>query len=75
MDGESDSGADGDTVGRTPGDATASTNGDSRDGTAETYRLVEPMYVTRTGADVPTYDLRDVEETLVQRVTESEFGA
>jgi len=38
-------------------------------------RLVEPMFVTRTGEDLPTYDLRDVEETLVARVTESEFGA
>ncbi len=38
-------------------------------------RLVEPMYVTRTGEDLPTYDLRDVQETLVERVTETEFGA
>ncbi|QSG06427.1 DUF5804 family protein [Halapricum desulfuricans] len=38
-------------------------------------RLVEPMFVTRTGPDLPEYDLRDVEETLVVRVTESEFGA
>jgi len=36
--------------------------------------LVEPMYVTRTGPDLPGYDLRDVDETLVVRVTESEFG-
>lgn len=38
-------------------------------------RLVEPMLVTRTGESIPEYDLRDVEETLVVRVTESEFGA
>jgi hypothetical protein len=38
-------------------------------------RLVEPMYVTRTGGDLPTYDLRDVDRTLVERVTEDEFGA
>jgi len=38
-------------------------------------RLVEPMYVTRTGGDLPSYDLRDVDETLVERVTEDEFGA
>ena len=38
-------------------------------------RLVEPMYVTRTGDELPGYDLRDVEETVVERVTESEFGA
>jgi hypothetical protein len=37
--------------------------------------LVEPMYVTRTGPELPDYDLRDVEDTLVVRVTESEFGA
>jgi hypothetical protein len=37
--------------------------------------LVEPMYVTRTGPELPAYDLRDVEDTLVVRVTESEFGA
>ena len=38
-------------------------------------RLVEPMFVTRTGPELPEYDLRDVEETVVVRVTESEFGA
>jgi len=38
-------------------------------------RLVEPMYVTRTGDRLPEYDLRDVEETVLVRVTESEFGA
>ncbi|MFB6122170.1 MAG: DUF5804 family protein [Haloferacaceae archaeon] len=37
-------------------------------------RLVEPMYVTRTGGVLPEYDLRDVEETVVVRVTESAFG-
>lgn len=38
-------------------------------------RLLEPMFVTRTGPELPTYDLHDVDETLVVRVTESEFGA
>jgi hypothetical protein len=38
-------------------------------------RLVEPMLVTRTGESIPEYDLRDVAETVVVRVTESEFGA
>lgn len=38
-------------------------------------RLVEPMFVTRTGPELPEYDLRDVAETLIVRVTESEFGA
>ena len=37
--------------------------------------LVEPMLVTRTGDVIPEYDLRDVEETVVVRVTENEFGA
>ena len=39
-----------------------------------TERLVEPMYVTRTGPQLPEYDLRDVDETLLLRVTEQEFG-
>jgi len=38
-------------------------------------RLVEPMLVTRTGAEIPEYDLRDVDRTVIVRVTESEFGA
>lgn len=37
-------------------------------------RLVEPLYVRRTNDEVPEYDLRDVEETLVVRVTEEEFS-
>ena len=37
--------------------------------------LLEPMFVTRTGAELPEYDLHDVDETLTVRVTESEFGA
>jgi hypothetical protein len=37
--------------------------------------LVEPMLLTRTGETIPEYDLRDVDDTLVVRVTESEFGA
>jgi len=45
------------------------------DGSSGERRPVEPMFVTRTGPAVPDYDLRDVEETLVERVTESEFGA
>jgi hypothetical protein len=38
-------------------------------------RLVEPMLVARTGETIPEYDLRDVEETLVVRLTETEFDA
>ncbi|MDQ2072535.1 DUF5804 family protein [Haloarcula sp. NS06] len=37
--------------------------------------LVEPMLLTRTGNTIPEYDLQDVDETLIVRVTESEFGA
>ncbi|ELZ98765.1 hypothetical protein C440_00375 [Haloferax mucosum ATCC BAA-1512] len=40
----------------------------------EDERLVEPMYVTRVDGSVPEYDLRDVDETVVVRVDESEFG-
>ncbi|PSQ60029.1 MAG: hypothetical protein BRD23_03055 [Halobacteriales archaeon SW_9_67_25] len=36
-------------------------------------RLVASMLLARTGETIPEYDLRDVEETLVVRVTESEF--
>ncbi|MFC7203430.1 DUF5804 family protein [Haloferax namakaokahaiae] len=41
----------------------------------EDGRLVEPMFVTRIDGEVPEYDLRDVDETLVVRVSEAEFGA
>lgn len=36
--------------------------------------LVEPMYVTRRDDGIPEYDLREVEETVVVRVAEGEFG-
>lgn len=35
--------------------------------------LTEPMYVTREAGDVPEYDLHDVDETVVVRVTDDEF--
>lgn len=38
-------------------------------------RLVEPMFVSPTDGDIPEYDLRDVPDTLVVRVTEEEFGS
>jgi hypothetical protein len=38
-------------------------------------RLVEPMLVARTGETIPEYDLRDVNDTLVVRLTEAEFDA
>ncbi|GAB3025216.1 DUF5804 family protein [Natronobiforma cellulositropha] len=37
-------------------------------------RLVEPLYVRRVDGEVPEYDLRDVEETLVVRLTPGEFS-
>ncbi len=37
--------------------------------------LLDPMYVTRTGRDLPEYDLHEIDDTLVVRVTETEFGA
>lgn len=36
-------------------------------------QLVEPMFVARSGGTVPEYDLRDVDETVIVRVTEQEF--
>lgn len=36
-------------------------------------RLVDPMFLTRTGGELPEYDLRDVEETVRIRVTRTEF--
>jgi len=37
--------------------------------------LVDPLYVRRTDGEIPEYDLRDVEETLVVRLTAAEFSA
>jgi hypothetical protein len=37
--------------------------------------LVEPLFARRVEGEHPTYDLRDVEETAVVRITEAEFGA
>jgi hypothetical protein len=36
--------------------------------------LVEPMYVTRVDGEIPDYDLRAVETTVVVRVTAAEFS-
>ena len=38
-------------------------------------QLVEPMYVTRVDGEIPTYDLRDVDETVVVRVSKDEFSS
>jgi hypothetical protein len=42
---------------------------------AEPAELLDPMLVARTGETIPEYDLYDVSETLLVRVTESEFDA
>lgn len=55
----------------TPASETDDSTG--RDRRSGPKRLVEPLYVRRVDDDVPAYDLRDVEETLVVRLTESEF--
>ncbi|MFB6086583.1 MAG: DUF5804 family protein [Halodesulfurarchaeum sp.] len=64
--------------------ATAVRNGEIQpEGTGEYLKvygeddgtLLEPMYVTRREGSIPTYDLRDVLNTVVVRVTQSEFGA
>jgi hypothetical protein len=47
---------------------------DEQPATDQPPELVEPMYVTRTGRELPEYDLREVDDTLTVRVTESEFG-
>ncbi|QSG02101.1 DUF5804 family protein [Natranaeroarchaeum sulfidigenes] len=55
----------------TEADETASDGGAVQ--TERKPQLVEPLYVRRTDGDHPEYDLRDVEETVVVRVSESEF--
>ncbi len=67
------------------GTSSAPSDGGGADGTqqeqppGETARssepptLVDPLYVRRTDGEMPTYDLRDVEETLVVRLSEGEF--
>ena len=37
-------------------------------------RPVEPLFVRRRQGETPEYDLRDVDETVVVRVSESEFS-
>ena len=37
-------------------------------------RLVEPMFAQRVTDSTPSYDLQEVDDTLVVRVTEREFG-
>jgi len=58
-------------------ESTDATGNESADGPTQERppKLVEPMLVARTGETIPEYDLRDVEETLTVRLTESEFDA
>lgn len=37
--------------------------------------LAEPLFARRVGGETPEYDLREVADTLVVRVTATEFGA
>jgi hypothetical protein len=44
-----------------------------REAPSDPGELVEPLYARRTDDGLPEYDLRDVEETIVVRVTAEEF--
>ncbi|RQG90770.1 DUF5804 family protein [Natrarchaeobius chitinivorans] len=59
-----------------PESDSASSDGDGSEAgvVSGTHRLVEPLFVRRTGGELPEYDLRDVDETLVVRLTESEYS-
>lgn len=61
------------TAGEPDETATDSSEDERRPVSATLPRLVEPMYVTRTDGSLPTYDLREVEETVIVRVSEREF--
>ena len=41
----------------------------------EEGRLVEPLYARRVDGELPAYDLRAVDRTVVVRVSEAEFSA
>ncbi|AGB16030.1 hypothetical protein Halru_1418 [Halovivax ruber XH-70] len=47
---------------------------DRPDEPADRGRLVEPLYVSRTDGEIPEYDLREVSETVVVRLTEDEYA-
>ncbi|SEV95126.1 DUF5804 family protein [Natrinema salifodinae] len=57
-----------------PADDAGEDDADRSGAAGPTYRLVEPLYVRRTDGDLPDYDLRDVEDTLVVRLTEAEYS-
>jgi hypothetical protein len=78
-DAESEAGPPGDgdaepDAGGTDGVSEGADDGAAGPTTERPPELVEPMYVTRTGRDLPSYDLREVDDTLVVRVREGEFG-
>ncbi|MEY7847651.1 DUF5804 family protein [Natrarchaeobius sp. A-rgal3] len=78
--GESDSSSDSEPNSSDDGESVDADSGDESGvddagGVAgPTHRLVEPLYVRRTGGELPEYDLRDVEQTLVVRLTEAEYS-
>ncbi|MDG5759516.1 DUF5804 family protein [Natronococcus sp. A-GB1] len=60
-----------------PEEPEANQDDETTDGTENTPtrpRLVEPLYVRRTNGELPEYDLRDVADTLVVRLTEAEHS-
>ncbi|ELY89824.1 hypothetical protein C485_04980 [Natrinema altunense JCM 12890] len=62
-------------TGSDPGAGMSDSSRADRAGVAEpTHRLVEPLYVRRVDGEIPEYDLRDVEDTLVVRLTEAEYS-
>lgn len=70
---ENADGADASDRGGNPGDGSAADAVPAAGRSGPTHRLVEPLYVRRTGGELPEYDLRDVDDTLVVRITESEY--
>ncbi len=58
-----------------PTDAESAPSDESSDPSSSEQlpRLVEPMLVSRTDDRIPEYDIRDVDDTLVVRLTEREF--
>ena len=54
---------------------TGGTAGSDVGGGTGVPRLAEPLFAQRVDGEVPEYDLRAVEDTLVVRVTAREFGA
>lgn len=65
-----------------PVDEGAANDGDAQDprapddgGPDAAHALVEPLYARRIGGETPAYDLQEVLETVVVRVTAEEFGA